>query len=152
MSGRRSEGFGLLRWYPPGWRARYGDEFDALMEDTLGERPPTPRLRLAIALAGLRERGREAGVVGDSTSPARRARAGSLLVLCAWVAFVVAGSSFAKLSEGFGLTEPTRTGSLSSDAYRAVTVVAIVACLVVMVGMAIAVPAFLRSSEPAVGP
>lgn len=34
--------------------------------------------------------------------------------------------------------------SLSSGAYRAVTVVAIVACLVVMVGMAIAVPAFLR--------
>lgn len=34
--------------------------------------------------------------------------------------------------------------SLSSGAYRAVTVVAIVACLVAMVGMAIAVPAFLR--------
>jgi hypothetical protein len=114
------------------------------MEDTLGDGPPTPRLRLAIALAGLRERGRETGVVGDSLPPADRARAGSLLVLCAWTAFVVAGSSFAKLSEGFGLVQPTRTASLSSGAYRAVMVVAIVACLVVMAGVVIAVPAFLR--------
>jgi len=144
VSPRRSKGFGLLRWYPPRWQERYGDEFDALMEDTLGERPPTPRLRLAVALAGLRERGRESGIVGDSTPPADRARVGSLLVLCAWAAFVVAGSSFAKLSEGFGLTGPTRTASLSSGAYRTVTVVAIVACLVVMFGMAIAVPSFLR--------
>jgi hypothetical protein len=141
---RRSEGFGLLRWYPPAWRERYGDEFDALMEDTLGDRPPTRRLRLATALAGLRERGRATGVVGDSVPPVDRARAGSLLVLCAWAAFVVAGSSFAKLSEGFGVAGPTRTASVSSGAYRSVMVVAIVACLVVAVGMAIAVPAFLR--------
>jgi hypothetical protein len=144
VSSRRSQVSGLLRWYPPGWRERYGDEFDALMEDTLGDRPPTPRLRLAIALAGVRERGRETGFVGDSIPPADRARAGSLLVLCAWAAFVAAGSSFAKLSEGFGLAQPTRTGSLSSGAYRAVMVVAVVACLVVVAGVAIAVPSFLR--------
>jgi hypothetical protein len=141
---RRSQDVGLLRWYPRGWRDRYGDEFDALMEDTLGDRPPTPRLRLAIALAGVCERGRETGVVGDSIPPADRARAGSLLVLCAWAAFVVAGSSFAKLSEGFGLAQPTRTASLSSGAYGAVMVVAIVTCLVVMAGVVIAAPAFLR--------
>ncbi|HXA32116.1 MAG TPA: hypothetical protein VNV87_07630 [Acidimicrobiales bacterium] len=144
MSRRRSEGFGLLRWYPPGWRERYGEEFAALMEDTLGNRPPTRRLRLTTALTGLRERGRETGVVGDSVPPVDRARAGSLLVLCAWAAFVVAGSSFAKLSEGFGLAGPTGTASVSSGAYRSVMVVAIVACLVVAAGMAIAVPAFLR--------
>jgi len=144
MSPRRSEGLGLLWWYPPGWRERYGDEFDALMEDTLGDRPPTRRFRLTIALAGLRERGSEMGVMGDSIPPVDRARAGSLLVLCAWAVFVVAGSSFAKLSEGFRLADPTRTASVSSGAYRSVMVMAIVACLVVLAGMAITVPAFLR--------
>jgi hypothetical protein len=114
------------------------------MEDALGDRPPTPRFRLGIALAGLRERGHEAGVTGDSMLPADRARAGSLLVLCAWALFVVAGSSFAKLSEGFGLAVPSRTAPLASGACHAVIVVAILTCLVVVAGMAIAGPAFLR--------
>ena len=130
MSAHRPERLGLLGWYPPRWRDRYGDEFGALMEDALGDRPPTRRFRLGIALAGLRERGHEAGVTGDSMLPADRARAGSLLVLCAWALFLVAGSSFAKLSEGFGLAVPTRTAPLASGAYRAVMVVAILTCLV----------------------
>jgi hypothetical protein len=144
VSAHRPERLGLLGWYPPRWRDRYGDEFGALMEDALGDRPPTRRFRLGIALAGLRERGHEAGVSGDSMLPADRARAGSLLVLYAWALFLVAGSSFAKLSEGFGLAVPTRTAPLASGAYRAVMVVAILTCLVVIAGMAIAAPAFLR--------
>jgi hypothetical protein len=28
----------LLRWYPRAWRERYGEEFLALVEDTLGGR------------------------------------------------------------------------------------------------------------------
>jgi hypothetical protein len=114
------------------------------MEDALGDKPPTPRFRLGIALAGLRERGHEAGVTDNSMPPADRVRAGSLLVLCAWALFVVAGSSFAKLSEGFGLAVPTRTAQLASGAHNAVMVVAIPTCLVVIAEMAIAVPAFFR--------
>jgi hypothetical protein len=31
---------GLLRWYPRAWRERYGEEFLAVVEDTLdGSRP-----------------------------------------------------------------------------------------------------------------
>ena len=51
---------GLLRWYPRGWRERYGDEFLAMVEDTLGGRRPGWRLHLSVAWAGLRERGRRA--------------------------------------------------------------------------------------------
>ncbi|HEX4218771.1 MAG TPA: hypothetical protein VHZ02_10410 [Acidimicrobiales bacterium] len=144
MSPRRPEGLGLLGWYPPRWRERYGDELGALMEDALGDGPPTPRFRLGIALAGLRERGHEAGVIGDSRPAPDRARAGSLLVLCAWAAFVVAGSSFAKLSEGFGQAVPARTASLPSAAYDAVMATAIIGGLAVLAGVVIAVPAFLR--------
>jgi hypothetical protein len=114
------------------------------MEDALGDRDPTPRFRLAIARAGLRERGHEAGVMGNSAPAAERIRAGSLLVLCAWAVFVVAGSSFAKLSEGFGPTVPHRMAPLTSGPYDAVVVVAIAGCIAVFSGMAMAMPAFFR--------
>jgi hypothetical protein len=50
----------LLRWYPRAWRERYGDEFLAMVEDTLDGRGPGWRLHLSVAKAGLRERGRRA--------------------------------------------------------------------------------------------
>jgi hypothetical protein len=140
----QSDPFGLLGWYPPGWRERYGEEFGALMEDTLGGGPPTPRFRLSIAWAGLRERGHEAGMIGGTSSAPDRTRAGSLLVLCAWAVFVVAGSSFAKLAEGFRGTVPDHARTLSTDAYRTVFVVGAVGAVLVVAGIAIALPAFLR--------
>jgi hypothetical protein len=144
MSSRRSDGFGLLAWYPPAWRERYGDEFGALMEDTLGDGPPTPRFRLSVAWAGLRERGHESGVIGSTIPATARTRSGSLLVLCAWAVFVVAGSSFAKLAEGFRKTVPAGTRALSSDAYRTVIVVGVIGSLLVLSGIVIALPTFLR--------
>ena len=51
----------LLRWYPRAWRERYGEEFLAMVEDTLDGGRPGWRLRLGVIWAGLRERGRRAG-------------------------------------------------------------------------------------------
>jgi len=76
----------LIRWYPPTWRARYGVEFVALLEDTHGQGDVPWRERLAIAKSGSVERARSAGLLGDSAGPDERIRAGSLLILCAWVA------------------------------------------------------------------
>jgi hypothetical protein len=42
----------LIRWYPPTWRARYGVEFVALLEDTHGMGDVPWRERLAIAKSG----------------------------------------------------------------------------------------------------
>lgn len=139
---------GLLAWYPPRWRERYGSELTALMDDTLGDQRPTPRLRASIAWAGLRERGHQAGMIGSTGPAADRARAGSLLVLCAWTAFVVAGSSLAKLAEGFQGAAPAGRRALSAGAYDGVVVLAVIAGLSVLSGVAIALPAlrrFLRS-------
>ena len=72
----------LIRWYPPTWRARYGVEFVALLEDTHGMGDVPWRERLAIAKSGSVERARSAGLLGDSASPNERIRAGSLLILC----------------------------------------------------------------------
>ncbi len=38
------------------------------------------------------------------------------MVLCAWTAFMLAGSSFAKLSENFGQAVPARMQSLAIPA------------------------------------
>jgi hypothetical protein len=48
----------LLRWYPRAWRQRYGEEFLAMVEDRLDGQRPTWRLKMSVAWAGLRERGR----------------------------------------------------------------------------------------------
>ena len=88
----------LLRWYPARWRARYGDEFIAMIEDDLGGRRPDMRYRLSIARSGLNERLRDAGLVGISV-PSERVRGGALTVLCAFALFVIPGVAFAKISE-----------------------------------------------------
>ena len=97
---------GLLRWYPTSWRERYGDELITMVEDGLQGRRPSVRLRLSLVRAGLREQAHDLGVLGRAGPPADRVKGGALLVLVAWAAFVVAGSSFAKLSEHFGSSMP----------------------------------------------
>ena len=143
MSRRRDPAW-LLRWYPPAWRARYGDELAALMGDELGGRPPTRRFHGAIAAAGLREHAHEAGLAGATGPPAVRIRAWSLVVLCAWTPFVLAGASFQKLSEHFGAAVPASSRALPSDAFDAVVIAAALGALVILVGALIAVPAFVR--------
>jgi hypothetical protein len=64
----------LLRWYPPDWRARYGDEMATLLHDTIAEGRGGPRLNLNVAKEGLAAR---------LAPPARRdALAGACLALC----------------------------------------------------------------------
>jgi hypothetical protein len=89
----------MLRWYPARWRARYGDEFTAMVEDDLEGRAPTTSYRWAIARSGLTERLRDSGLIGNSVSPAERVRGGALSVLCAFALFVLPGIAFAKISE-----------------------------------------------------
>jgi hypothetical protein len=142
MTTRRPPGSGLLRWFPPRWRHRYGDEFAALIEDELDGRTPTPRFRLAIVAAGLRERGHESGLAGHPPPAAERVRTGSLLVLCAWAAFMVAGGSLVKAAEHFQQAIPAPSRALSVDTYDTVAVVAVIAGLLVVAGAVVAVPAF----------
>lgn len=144
MSPRDPDHADLLRWYPAQWRARYGGELGALIEDTLEGRPATRRFRLGIARAGLRERGHQGGLIGSTAPAAERARAGALLVLCAWTAFVVAGSAFVKISEGFKRAIPAGSRVLSSHAIDALQVLVAVGGLLVLIGATVAVPSFVR--------
>ena len=144
MKERRADTSSLLRWYPREWRERYGDEFAALMEDSLNGARPTPPFRLSIAWAGLRERGHQSGLVGEGSGAGDRVRAGSLLVFCAWVVFVVAGASFSKLSEQFDTAVPAASRSLPWGAFKTIQMVAVVAAILVGVGALAAIPACLR--------
>jgi hypothetical protein len=73
----------LLRWYPPTWRERYGEEFLAMVTDTLDGREPGWQLRLGVAGAGLRERWHV------MSGPAGRR------AVSQWGSFVLAGSVLA---------------------------------------------------------
>ncbi len=134
----------LLRCYPPRWRARYGDEMTALLEDThAGGRPPV-RVCIGLARTGLAERVREAGLAGPTPDPARRLRSASLVVLCGWSAFVLGGCLFAKFSDNWVAGTPPADRWVPSAAYDVVAVSGVIGCAAVL-GAALAVgPAFWR--------
>jgi hypothetical protein len=46
----------VLRWYPPAWRRRYGEELIALLDDTYGEGRLGLRVRMSLLGSGVRER------------------------------------------------------------------------------------------------
>ncbi len=133
----------LLRWYPEAWRQRYGDELLVMIDDTMGDRRPTFRFRWNIAWAGLRERGHSAGLLGAPSDQPQQVRAGALLVLCSWSAFVVAGATFEKQSEHFARSVPANTRSLVSSAYDVVALTGIVGSLAVLLGALVILPSFL---------
>ena len=142
MSPRRFER--LLRWYPARWRARYGDELVALMEDTFGEGDVPLAKQLNVARAGLSERLHEIGLGADGGAPAEQVRSGSLLVLCAWALFVAGGAAFAKMSEHWQSLVPRGAWRVPSDAYVVVQTSAAVGLIVVVVGGIISLPAQAR--------
>lgn len=56
----------LLRWYPPAWRERYGEEFAELLVADMEERPRSAARTLDVARAGLTARAATAGLAGSS--------------------------------------------------------------------------------------
>jgi len=131
----------MLCWYPPAWRNRYGQEMVALLEDTHGMGRVTWSERMSLAKAGSIERLRSAGVVGDSLGPDERLRAGSLLVLCAWAVFVVAGAVFAKFTDNW---EPQGHHTLASASYTVVRDAGMAGGVIVLLAGVVVLPALVR--------
>ena len=134
-----------LRWYPRQWRARYGDELAALLDEEYGDRLPASA-RFGLVSGGLRQRARASGLGGDSVPAPERVRAGALLVLAAWIAFVVAGANFAKFSEHFdeALPHSMETHRLPDLAFLVLQTTAGVASVLVVTGALLALPAFVQ--------
>ncbi len=133
-----------LRCYPPAWRERYGEELRHLILASNGPGPLPWRVRLDLVLGGARERLRSFGLGGVGIPPERRARAGVLLVLCAWAVMLVGGGVLQRFSENWKKVTPAVHRGLPAVAYDALIVAAAIAGLAVIVGIALAIPSLTR--------
>ncbi len=133
----------LLRWYPRAWRERYGEEFLAMVEDTLDGQRPTLRLRVDVAWGGLRERARgQARACGRTAVAALRVAFGRRIDQ--WWAFLMAGWILASLPAEFGVSLPAATAGLATGILDGEAAIAAVLAAVVLARGVIALPAFGR--------
>ena len=135
----------LLLWYPPQWRARYGGELTALLEDTYVTANDVPRRqRLELARSGLAERARAAALVGRSQDPDVRLRGGSVLVLCGWAFYIVAVVMFVKVADRWS-TQSSHVGHwVATGGFDVVAVASVVGCVVVLLAALLVLPSFVR--------
>ena len=131
---------GLLLLFPPGWRARYGEELSQLVADTVAAGQSPWRVGGDLARAAAAERARSLGLVGDPVSRTVRATGGCLAVLWAWVAFVVAGAVVQKASEYWQGAVPAGDRAVPTVAFSVLVAGAVVASVAVLAGIALAVP------------
>lgn len=134
----------LLRFYPPAWRRRYGEELQDLIVEESDRGGVSWRTRLDVGRAGTRERVRAAGLDPDG-APAERVRARVLLVLCAWALFVLGGMGVGKFSEHWQDAVPASAASAGKIAFSLLTAAACCGSALVLGGVAVVVPSFLRS-------
>ena len=99
---------------------------------------------------GFRSRGRGYGSVGIKVGSlerglgaGNRCPAGSLLVFCAWVVFVVAGASFSNCQSSSTRPCPPHPDRCPGGAFKTIQMVAVVAAILVGVGALAAVPGLL---------
>jgi hypothetical protein len=140
---RNVEHSGALKWYPHAWRDRYGDDFMMYLHDRYGDGPLPLAAQLSVIRSGTAERLRSGGITGSPVDPDTRIRGASLLVLCAWVFFVVAGSVFAKYTEHWPLATPPGDHWLPAAAMSAVQWAAAAGALIVIVAGVLTLPALL---------
>jgi hypothetical protein len=106
----------LLRWYPAGWRARYGAEFTELLAADLAERPRCWRRTADVAASGLLARLSQAGLGGQRLAGADQARASLAALGGALAVFLTAGTAvWSQLLVGWQWAPPsTRAAALAT--------------------------------------
>ncbi len=102
----------LLRWYPAGWRERYGEEFALLLIDDIAERPRSLARTADVLRSGLRVRLAAAGLTGEIADPHRRMRAGLGSLGLASAAFLTLGIAlWSQLTIGWQWSAPADRGT-----------------------------------------
>lgn len=140
----RLSGSGLLRVYPPAWRERYGPELLAVLEAESGSGRIALRSAVDVIGAGLSQRLRSSGLLGDELPPRLRVRAGLLLVLCSWSVFVVAGIGLQKTAEHWQAVTPAGKQSLPAAAFGGVVVAAAIGSAAVLLAILLTTGPLLR--------
>jgi hypothetical protein len=132
----------LLRCFPRTWRARYGEELQALVVDMSDGRRVSWRTRADLVRAGGREQLRAAGLANDGT-PDGQVRGGASLVLWAWAWFVFAGAVVQKTTEHWQSSLP-ESHPLATIAFDVLIATAALASVLVLAGIALALPSLHR--------
>jgi hypothetical protein len=97
----------LLRFYPRGWRARYGEEFGELLISDLSERPRSWRRTADVAWSGVVARLSSAGLGGQALGPSDQVQAGLASLGCALAGFLALGvAMWSQLTIGWQWSEP----------------------------------------------
>jgi hypothetical protein len=99
----------LLRWYPSDWRARYGDEFEAVLASSMSDGKGGLRLSLDVAREGMAARLESAGFVGRTAPPLERARASVMTVFAATLGFFASAVVLTFYSKGWQRTPVLET-------------------------------------------
>jgi hypothetical protein len=111
-SGAERRAARLLRWYPPAWRARYGDEFTELLIAEFAERPRSWRLAGDVARGGLLARLTGAGLTSHELEPSEQVRTGLATAVCSLAAFLAFGvAMWAQLTVGWEWAQPSATAT-----------------------------------------
>lgn len=135
----------LLRWYPRGWRDRYGDEFAELLRAEMAEQPRSWRRTLDVARSGLFARCTATGLTSHELPPADQFRACIGTLGCA-VAVTGALGMFmlAQLATGWQWTV-----ARSGPAAVGTLIMAAAAGCAALTGLAAAVPAGWHAARSA---
>ncbi|MGH2516987.1 MAG: hypothetical protein ACRDHP_15150 [Ktedonobacterales bacterium] len=119
----------VLRLYPTEWRARYGDEFAALLEDY----PLTLFSLWDVLLGALDARFAPLDTNRRILRMLNQPRRGAITVFCAYIAFVLAGAGFNQMIED-DLNRLNATHPSLAVAYYVVFGGAIISLLAVLAG------------------
>jgi hypothetical protein len=137
----------LLRWYPPSWRARYGDEFTELLLAELAEQPRSWRRTANVAASGLLARCTRAGLTSHELPPAEQIQAGVATLGGALAALLTFGvAMLAQLATGWQWTSPR-----SASAVAGTVAMSAGAVLLVLIGLAAVVPVAWAATVAAIG-
>lgn len=132
-------GCALLQLYPQAYRARYGEELRAVLE----QYPVTPATLFDLLLSALDAHLRPEGLL---PSPSSRMRGTVSAALILWVALIVVGSGFAKTTEDFPFRAAEAAHPLLGGARIAVAVLALAGAAVVLVAGAPLAVSILRQA------
>jgi hypothetical protein len=97
----------LVRWYPPQWRERYGEEFTDLLISEFEDRPTSWRRTLNVVSTGALTRLARSGLTGPGLEPPEQVRAGVISLGCSVAAFLTFGiAMWSQLTIGWQWSRP----------------------------------------------
>jgi len=125
----------LLLWYPPAWRARYGDEFAELLAAEFAERPSDRRRAVNVAFSGFRARLADVGLGAHPLDPTAAARARMATLACSGALFAMFGAAmWSQLATGLQWAATQDRGI--TQALDLMSVALLTFCVVAAVGLA----------------